>query len=981
MSITLKLPKVFKSKIEGHDVESKTLAVLSTASQIIGDPTIGLTFFPEFTDHATPHFQRVLNSSASILNNDALDKMTPEDVYVLTAAVLLHDIAMHLNEDGFIQIVKGGWCTSTEWPALWTEFVMDAEKWNAKKLDDVLGNKVNPVSNISLQSVVQQPIPLDSSDTWTKQQRKLIGEFIRKHHALLAQEFALFGFPGKDRPIRLIQNGCKHDYLVGFIARSHHLSLRDTFSTLEEKYHGKIRCLDTHPVLLMAALRIADYLDVESERAPSMSLSLRSIHNPISKKEWCAHQAIDDLRIDEKDSEALFVLANPKDLGTYLRLHELFTDIQKELDLTWAVLGEIFSLQPDLKSVGLTIRRLKSNFDNESSLRNSLIFIPKKFQFHTAGAKLMNKLVGPLYEDQIEVGIRELIQNSIDATQELHKLTDEPLLPIRAGIKADSKEFIFEIEDFGIGMNEDVLQNYFLCAGASFRDSETWKRNFEIKNTPNIARSGRFGIGVLAGFLLGERITVTTRHYQTPEDQALTFSASIDDEFIEYRKIKRQNVGTKITISISEEIYKRLAQDNGLEWDWYRWNSPQIERYIDTNSSLAKVTPVPMPGEELPDDWHQIESQEFGQIFWTHGKGAAVVCNGITIGRCASSRGYNRNLTWENRPNRIDLSTPVSRPNVAVVDRNGVFPLSLQRFNTIEHAIPFRDELLADVTRDFIAFCLVFAPEQLPGSHNRFSKYSFLNYPGESEGPLISFNPSGHWFYSSYGTGVQHVTSLPNLAPSKVTLIISLDKNLPLPEISFRPDHFYFFGATSLDIIPMKTIPMVLAHSLGFNIKNLGPHPQFFTKSENASVFLKTNLAQYCSQYIDGQIDLTSVNLHSIGGAEIDILHKSEEAPPMIENLSPQVCEGVRQGNYIAAEISNPSVEYSANPIFDEIWSSYMEDEIIPYKQSDRSNKFVKAFKELDEYITKWKSLQSRGIPYISEVFRTKGPNGENLQM
>ncbi len=53
-------------------------------------------------------------------------------------------------------------------------------------------------------------------------------------------------------------------------------------------------------------------------------------------------------RVDEHDSEALFVLASPKDVGTYLRLHDLFMDIQKELDLSWAVLGEVFSRQDGL---------------------------------------------------------------------------------------------------------------------------------------------------------------------------------------------------------------------------------------------------------------------------------------------------------------------------------------------------------------------------------------------------------------------------------------------------------------------------------------------------------------------------------------------------------------------------------------------------------------------------------------------------------
>jgi len=357
MGNTLKLPSVFANKINGHALESTTLDVLKNAFEILEDPTSGLPFFPEFTDHGMPHFQRVLDASASILNNDARERLTPEDVYVLTAAVVLHDVAMHLKEDGFVQIVTGSWSGSEEWPKRWNEFTNETRRWNTRKLTDVLGSGGEAISTSDLATAIKAPIPLDNADRWTKQQRKLIGEFIRIHHAALAQEFAEFGFPGSGDPIWIIAKNCRYAFLAGFIAKSHHLRLRDTFSALQERYHTRTYCLNTHPVLLMAALRIADYLDVERERAPSMSLKLRSIRNPISNREWKAHQAIDDVRVDEHDSEALFVLASPRDVGTYLRLRELFSDLQRELDLSWAVLGEVFSRQEHLSVIQTFGRR------------------------------------------------------------------------------------------------------------------------------------------------------------------------------------------------------------------------------------------------------------------------------------------------------------------------------------------------------------------------------------------------------------------------------------------------------------------------------------------------------------------------------------------------------------------------------------------------------------------------------------------------
>ncbi len=157
--------------------------------------------------------------------------------------------------------------------------------------------------------------------------------------------------------------------------------------------------------------------------------------------------------------------------------------------------------------------------------------------------------------------------------------------------------------------------------------------------------------------------------------------------------------------------------------------------------------------------------------------------------------------------------------------------------------------------------------------------------------------------------------------------------------------------------------------------------PQFFTTSETAKVFLNAEFARHFAHYADGQVDLLSVKHHSSVGPGIDVLCKTDEAELTLDGLSPQLQEGIRRGVFMAVEISNPSVTISADPIFDVTWTAYMEDEIIPYEEAERQEKFKKAYKELDDFIRKWKSLQSRGVPYIRDLFRTEGPMGEHLRL
>ena len=62
-------------------------------------------------------------------------------------------------------------------------------------------------------------------------------------------------------------------------------------------------------------------------------------------------------------------------------------------------------------------------------------------------------------------------------------------------------------------MTEDTIINYLLKAGASFRNSDIWRENFEdSEHHSKVERTGRFGVGLLASFLLGNKIKVKTKY-------------------------------------------------------------------------------------------------------------------------------------------------------------------------------------------------------------------------------------------------------------------------------------------------------------------------------------------------------------------------------------------------------------------------------------------------------------------------------------
>ena len=154
-------------------------------------------------------------------------------------------------------------------------------------------------------------------------------------------------------------------------------------------------------------------------------------------------------------------------------------------------------------------------------------YVPERIELTVARPDLLKLLVGPLYGNMPSVGVRELLQNSVDAVRERQSLQrrhpelDSTALidqghDVEISLTEDSPlgPFWLTVSDRGSGMSVEIIRDYFLTAGASFRNSDAWKREFETDDHPRsqVLRSGRFGVGMLAAFLLGSRIQVATRH-------------------------------------------------------------------------------------------------------------------------------------------------------------------------------------------------------------------------------------------------------------------------------------------------------------------------------------------------------------------------------------------------------------------------------------------------------------------------------------
>jgi len=328
-----------------------------------------------------------------------------------------------------------------------------------------------------------------------------------------------------------------------------------------------------------------------------------------------------------------------------------------------------------------------------------------------ATADLLKILIKPLYGNRPEIGVRELLQNAIDAVQELRQWAQDHGDPAMEKIPLPQQKSDVEIcigyddcitiRDKGIGMTADVIRNYFLKAGASYRESTAWRESFTKKDGGSkVARSGRFGIGALAAFLLGDRVEVTTRHASAPADSGISFSASIMDDFVELRRIRLVEVGTTVKIKLTEHAIKELKY--GFKWDWYTADDPSVQR-IHLLESLEQKYHIPSEGGP---DWTEIPIAEYKSVIWNFATENLVYsCNGIIV-----KDRKEMPSDWH--------GFPIGAPSVSVVDLDGRLPLNLQRdqfVSTDSTEFPLFREVLNDMVCELGAFLLSWGPNSSRG--------------------------------------------------------------------------------------------------------------------------------------------------------------------------------------------------------------------------------------------------------------------------
>lgn len=396
--------------------------------------------------------------------NDKISKYNALELALMILSAILHDIGMTIR---------------------------DIDKENIKN------NKIEHTESLTFEGVMK---------VVNHNEDEAIKEIIRRTHAARIQDFINCDIGGKTiSSILMIDNSYPYAEDVAEICKAHgeehsHLKTLRTENT-KGKYTYNLQ-------YIAALLRIADYLDLDKQRTPILWYSVMRIEG-FSREEWEKNFTIQNsTKLKEYIDGKMQIYFDGKssDAKIHRKYLRYIDDLKKELEETDELLNTKRTQEKYRFNVSSKLEdRVKTEGFTYSDLRLNLDY-----------SAITNLLMGKNIYGDCRLGLRELVQNSIDACElmeeEKRKNNDIIMIPAEIYIIYSKEKGYVKIKDTGIGMTLDVVKKHFLNVGKSY-----YKSNEYLFKNHNYKPIGHYGIGFLACFLLSDSVTVKTKYYSNNE--------------------------------------------------------------------------------------------------------------------------------------------------------------------------------------------------------------------------------------------------------------------------------------------------------------------------------------------------------------------------------------------------------------------------------------------------------------------------------
>lgn len=367
-------------------------------------------------------------------------------------------------------------------------------------------------------------------------------------------------------------------------------------------------------------LRLGDVIHFSADRAPLSLFAEKQITDETSFMHWKAKfQELTYEIYRENDNVCIKYMAYCKEPDIYYFIQDYLDWVDKEIDNYYILRNrwDVSSrkhMEPYVISLEMTVNRQEIKYDEE-------YFKPDKdLKFVINQAKVLDLLTGvQLYKDEY-LCLREVYQNALDASKCMLSYNKKrniiEKIEIEFGV---AKECIHGIErkyiyclDHGTGMNVCIIKNCFLHIGNSYYKS----RDFARKNTDwafGVKPTSQFGIGILSGYMLADKIGVSTVYYEEP-NKYLSFILEGVSEHFYYTKIS--------------QLDKELLGEHGTIIKLYL--KPEFEKNVNSKYFARMPLALMSDDKEIKENVCDINALN-GNLFYIISKQIGIVTPNINV--------------------------------------------------------------------------------------------------------------------------------------------------------------------------------------------------------------------------------------------------------------------------------------------------------------------------------------------------------------
>jgi molecular chaperone HtpG len=250
-----------------------------------------------------------------------------------------------------------------------------------------------------------------------------------------------------------------------------------------------------------------------------------------------------------------------------------------------------------------------------------------------------------LYSDH-EIFLRELVSNSVDATQKIKRLAslgqyNGDLGDLQVEVAFDEKAKTITISDNGLGMTAEEIKKYI--NQIAFSGATEFVEKFkDAKDANEII--GRFGLGFYSAFMVADQVEIQTLSYQDGAEAARWIcDGSTEFEITEGSRTTR---GTDIILHVNEEGEEFLSKSRleeilnkyckflpvpikfGMETEREpdgedadgkpKYTEVEVDNIINNTSPIWTKAPADLIDQEYLDFYKELYPFSEDPLFWIH---------------------------------------------------------------------------------------------------------------------------------------------------------------------------------------------------------------------------------------------------------------------------------------------------------------------------------------------------------------------------